>query len=65
MGVALAGGGGHGAVWLHHKITGLPIAAGQRAASTCVYDQIAGCPSYRKRALLRDLEDIWALVSCH
>ena len=34
-------GGGHGAVWLHQKITGLPRTAGQRVASTCVHAQIA------------------------
>ena len=55
-GAALAGG--HEAVWLHHKITGLPITAGQKAASTCVHVQIAGRTSNRRRASLRNLENM-------
>ena len=47
-GAALAGG--HGAIWLHQKITGLPITAGQKAASTCVHVQIAGRTSNGSQA---------------
>ena len=55
-GVALAGG--YGAVWLQHKITGLPISAGQKAAPTCVDVQIAGRTSNGRRASLKNLENM-------